>query len=113
MIKNENELLGLLIDLQDENKNIDNNKLISSADIDSHSLQYLMNGLIEKHYVSYSLDTTSLTDLGIMNYISPKKRFLTWLSKALVITAKEVVIFLSGTASGVLISYFVWKFGWF
>ena len=74
-IKNENDLLGFLIKLKDKNNKVRNHILLQQSQMDSVSLEHLMKGLIENHYVIYSMDTTTITKLGENNYISPLKKF--------------------------------------
>lgn len=112
MIKNENELLGILISIQDKNGKVDNSKLSQITNTDNATLKHLMDILIEKHYVIYTYDTTDVTDLGKVNYVPKWKQMLLWLAKLLVLTVKELFVFASGVLSGLLVAYLTWKFGW-
>lgn len=107
MVKNENELLGLLIRIQDDNRNIDNAKLLEVSKMDGYSLEFLMKPLIEKHYVIYSMDTTTLTSLGIANYISPWKKALSWSVTLL----KFAVSYTLGIFSGIIAAWLMIKLG--
>lgn len=96
MIKNENDLLCLLI----ENKNFDNscNHIIalnkSHLDIDSYSL--LCKNLISKGYINQDLEFVYITQLGLNNYISPKRQkinsFLSFLNHHLLEIVLGVII---------------------
>lgn len=112
MIKNENELLGMLINIQNQCGKIDNSTLSSVVKTDSVSLEFLSKKLAEKHYITYSMDASFVTDLGRANYITKKKLFLLWIAKLLVLTLKELFVFATGVASGLIVAYFSWKFGW-
>lgn len=106
-IKNENDLLGLLIKLKDKNGNVDNNVLLSSSKSEPYSIEFLMNGLINKRYVIYSYDTTTLTSLGLYNYISIPKRIFSWLITLL----KFAFSYTLGVFSGIIATWLMIKLG--
>ena len=105
MIKNENDLLGLIIKNKDRNNEIKVSRLFSVANTDSISLQELVNRLVKQKYLIYSTDILSLTDLGIRNYVSPTKKFFLWFAKLLILTIKELIVYIFGIISGVAIAY--------
>lgn len=107
MIKNENELLGLLIKMQDKNRKIRNDDLLSSAEIDGISLEYLLKSLANKSYVVYSMDTTTLTTLGIANYVSAWQRILSWFITLL----KFAISYTLGVFSGIIAAWLMIKLG--
>lgn len=106
-IKNENDLLGLLIKLKDKNGDVDNKTLLSSSKTKSYSLDFLMRGLIDKHYVIYTCDTTTLTDLGLYNHISIPRRIFSWLITLL----KFAVSYTLGVFSGIIATWLMIKLG--
>ena len=105
MIKNENDLLGFIIMNKDQNNEIKTNYLISIANTDLVSLSELVDRLVAKKYLIFSYDILSLTDIGIRNYVSTQKRFAIWLSKLLVLTIKNAMVYIAGILSGILVAY--------
>ena len=112
MIKNSNDLLGVLIKNKNSNNDVSNNELIEISEMDPYSLKFLLNQLIDKGYVIYTMDTTTVTSLGINNYNSNMKRFVNWISPKLIIAAKEIIIFVAGALSTLLINYISHINGW-
>ena len=110
MIKNENDLLGILIKNKDQNNMVEINLLKSIADIDQFSLQELISRLSAKKYLLPSMSAVTLTDLGIRNYVSPRKKFAMWMAKMLVLTVKNLLFYVAGIISGILVSYFSNRF---
>lgn len=68
MIKNSNDLLGLIIKMANSNGDVDTNELVEAAGIDRFSVDTLSKELADKHYIIYTLDTFTLTDLGRIAY---------------------------------------------
>lgn len=108
-IKNENDMLGLLIKRMDENNEVDNNKLANdtSIEFDKYSMKILMKELNRRGYIIYTMDTTTLTKLGINNYISIWDRAFSWC----ITLIKFIVSYALGVFSGVLIAIIIYKLG--
>ena len=96
-IKDENDLLGVILKNCDSNREIGANRLISLTDLDGFEVEFLLNKLAENSFVLYTMDIVQITHLGAKNYVSPIKKALRFLAFA----TKEVVIYLLGIASGV------------
>lgn len=103
MIKNKNDLLGLIIKNKNKDNSIKNTELIKLSNLDNYSLDVLIKELIQEKYIIYTLDITTLTSLGINNYISPAKSFITKLCKLLILTIKELIAFALGVGSAILV----------
>lgn len=102
MIKSENELLGLLIKIQNENGKVDNSELPKIANTDNVTLDFLLKKLEQKRYVVYAYDITDVTDLGKANYIPKWKQALLWITKLLALTIKELIVFALGIAATII-----------
>lgn len=112
MIKDENELFGELIKIENSLGKIDNSKLSETLGTDNVTLNVLMDNLSAKRYIIKSMDISSVTDLGKTSFISKKKRFIQYLKNATKFILKELFVFFLGILSGLLIAYFSWKFNW-
>ena len=106
-INNENDMLGLLLKLEDENHTVQNQKLIDLGCYENYSFDILIKELIRKHYVIYTLDQTTITMLGINNYISKTHSICRWI----IILLKFVVSYTLGVFSGVIATWLVVKLG--
>lgn len=109
-IRNENDMLGVLISRMDKDNNVDNVSLANASSdfhFDKYSMNILMMELERKHYIIRTLDTTSITMLGINNYISSWDKVLSFIVSLL----KFSVSYTLGILSGVLIAYFIVKLG--
>lgn len=106
-IKNENDLLGLLIELEDGSHTVLNEKLLKSSCYENYSFDILINELKRKHYVIYSLDRTTVTMLGRNNYVSPMRKFSKWLITLL----KFAISYTLGVFSGVIAAWLIVKLG--
>lgn len=112
MIKDENELLGELIKIENSFGEINNSKLPEMLNTDNVTLSFLMDKLSEKRYVIKTMDMSSVTDLGRISFISKKKRFIQCLKSMTTFALKELFVFFLGVLSGLLIAYVSWKFNW-
>lgn len=112
MIANENDLLGVIINNVNDKNECGHSKIVKSAGIDWDSYSVLVKSLEQKHCIRADSECVLLLSIGRNNYISKKRRFASWILKMLVLTIKELFVFLSGVASGLIVSYFAWKFGW-
>lgn len=109
-IRNENDMLGVLISRMDKNNDVDNISLInesSNFNFDKYSMNISMMELERRHYIIRTLDTTTITMLGVNNYISLWDKALSWLISLL----KFSVSYTLGILSGVLVAYFIVKLG--
>lgn len=107
MVKNENELLGKLIDIQNTYGEIDNSKLSALTDTDRNTLEILMKNLKDKGYIVYTMDMSQVTDFGKVNYISPLDKCRIWLVNICAIALKEIFIYSVGVATGVFFAHFL------
>ena len=96
-IKDENDLLGVILKNCDSDREIDSRRLIKLTDLDSFEVEFLLHKLSENRFVVYTTDIVQITHLGVKNYVSPMKKALRFLAFA----TKEVIIYLLGIASGV------------
>lgn len=107
--KTPNALLGKMIKHMDENHDILSSKVVDLSKLDDYSTSVLINELVNSHYVIYSNDILTVTELGRLNYISPMKKFFT---HYLILGLKEVIVFITGIGIGLAINYFSHLFGW-
>ena len=105
MIKNANDLLGFLIKNRNGKNEVRASVILENAGMDSISLNYLIKQLKEQCFIIYSYDTIGITDLGLRNYISPMRKSIVWVSKLLILTLKNLIVYAAGIASGVIIAY--------
>lgn len=109
-IKNENDMLGVLISRMDSNNDIDNVVLmedLSKFKFDRYSANVLMNELNRKHFIIKTLDTTTVTMLGINNYVSKWDKIRSWL----ILLVKFAVSYTLGILSGVIMAFLIFKLG--
>ena len=106
-VKNENDMLGLLLKLEDKNHNVQNQKLLDLGCYENYSFDILIDELRRKHYVIYTLDQTTITMLGRNNYVPKWRKVVGWLFTLL----KFAVSYTLGVLSGVIATWLMIKFG--
>ena len=109
-IKNENDFLGYLIK-NSKNNVCNQHECYKESGLDQSSFIYYANILKDKHYIETDVTNYYITQIGINNYISPVKKFALSFLKFSVLTLKELLVFLSGIVSGILVAYFIHLFG--
>ena len=108
-VKDKNDMLGFLIANQKPNGDVPSKIILDKLNdicLDNFSANQLIKSLSDAHYIIYAMDVITVTKLGENNYNSPYKRFALWLAKLLVLTVKNVVLYVGGILSGILVAYF-------
>ena len=108
-VKDKNDMLGFLIANQKPNGDVPSKIILDKLNdicLDNFSANQLIKSLSDVHYIIYAMDVITVTKLGENNYNSPYKRFAIWLAKLLVLTVKNVVLYVGGILSGILVAYF-------
>lgn len=107
MIKNENDFLGVLISNMDEDCCVSVYTMERATGLTTIQCGDILNSLCEKKHLQI-MDTVTIrvTQLGLMAYISPKKRLLRWIASFCLFTIKEGIVFALGVVSGLLVAYF-------
>lgn len=105
-IKNENDFLGYLISVKDSENNVDLEKLIKSEILPNLDISELVNILESKNYTK-QIDTCTLHlyTWGISAYIPTWKRIGIWIAKLLILTIKNLILFVGGILSGIIVAY--------
>lgn len=98
-IKNENDMLGFLIAHMDSNKDTRADVIFEKSVLDNPTCYNLLKSLEASHYIIYTYDTITMLSLGQNNYRSPLKRFLLWLTKAMIFTTKTLLSYVAGIVS--------------
>lgn len=105
-IKNENDFLGYLISVKDSENNVDLEKLIKSEILPNLDVSELVNILVSKNYAKQTDSCTlHLYTWGISAYIPTWKRIGIWVIKLLVLTIKNLILFVGGILSGIIVAY--------
>lgn len=107
MVKSENQFLGILISHMDADCCISVYEIERLTGLNTLQLSDLLSTLCERKYLQI-MDTVTIrvTQLGLMAYISPKKRLLQWIASFCLFTIKEGIVFALGVVSGLLVAYF-------
>lgn len=111
MVKNENQLLGILISNKNINGDCDHAVAVKKSGLDWETYSFLLKNLEEKKYIRFDNEFATLLKFGEINYISPKKQVALWMLKILALTIKELFVFLSGVSVGLAVNYFTHIFG--
>lgn len=105
-IKNENDFLGLLISQKDSSGNVDISKMSSDLGLTSIDISYMVKSLSEKDYI---IQTDSriihLYPWGISAYKPLWKIIAMPIGKLLILTIKNLVLFIGGILSGLIVAY--------
>lgn len=113
MIKNENDFLGFLIKIKQNNGNISVSRILKESELNNIDCAHYLKSLQTKGYIQYmDTETYHIYPEGINAYVSFPKKLTRFIEKILIFTTKELFVFISGVASGLLVAYLVWKFGW-
>lgn len=113
-IKNENDFLGFLVSIKNEKNSISVRNVLDQSGLSDIDCSHYFKSLQTKGYVRHmDSETYHIYPDGISAYISPAKRTFHVVGRMLVLTIKELFVFLSGVASGLLVAYLIWKFGWY
>lgn len=112
MVKNENQLLGILISNKNVNGECDHSIVVEKSGLDWETYSFLLKILEEKKYIRFDNEFATPLKYGEINYISPKKQIALWIGKLFVLTLKELFVFLSGVGVGLAVNYFTHIFNW-
>lgn len=105
-IKNENDFLGYLISVKNSENNINLKKLVESEILPSLDISELVNILVSKNYATQAdTYTLHLYTWGISAYVPTWKRICLWILKLLVLTIKNLILFVGGILSGIIVAY--------
>lgn len=113
MIKSENAFLGLLISNADPDGCVNIYTIEKVTGLTTLQCSDILNSLCEKKHLQI-MDTLTIrvTQLGIMAYVSPKRRILQWIASFCLFTIKEGIVFALGVVSGLLVAYCTHILGW-
>lgn len=112
MVKNENQLLGILISSKNVNGECNHAAIVEKSGLDWETYSFLLKRLEEKKYIRFDNEFATPLKYGEVNYISPKKQIALCAVKILALTIKELFVFLSGVAVGLSVNYLTHIFGW-
>lgn len=112
MVKNENQLLGILISNKNINGECNHTVAVEKSGLDWETYSFLLKCLEEKKYIRFDNEFAKPLKYGEINYISPKKQIASWFAKILVFTVKELFVFALGFISGIAVNYFSHMLGW-
>ena len=106
MIKNENDFLGLLISNKDSENNVHLSKISSDSGLTSLDISRLIENLSKHDFiVQTDTETIHLFPWGISAYKPLWKRIAIPICKLLVLTIKNLIIFIVGILSGIIVAY--------
>lgn len=109
----ENEFLGFLISVSDENGYFGYGKLTSYSKYTDTEKSDLLNSLMSYGYIKKDcLEGARVTINGKSAYTSPKKKFALSFLKNSYGFLKFIVTYVLGIVSGLIIAYLSHKFGW-
>lgn len=113
MNKSENDFLGLLISVCDENGCVSYGKMCNIQKYTDIEKSDLINSLFSYGYIqNIDLDTFRVTSNGKYAYISPRKKIALLFLKNSYGLLKFVIAYVLGIISGLVIAYFSHLFGW-
>jgi len=107
MVKNENQLLGVIIQCVNSKNECGHSKIVEQSGLDWDSYSFILKELEEKHYLRSDSEGVHLFSLGIANYISKKDKVLSWLVTLL----KFAVSYTLGIFSGIIAAWLMIKLG--
>ena len=106
MNKVENRIIGCLIKVSDKNHNAKVVDVAEKWSIDLIDLSPIIGRLASLKLISQiDTETVHINLFGYAEYVSPTKRVLLFVGKYLALALKELVVFIGGVISGVLIAY--------
>ena len=102
-IKNENDFLGFLISIKNENDDVSVIKTFRESGLSNIDCAHYFKSLSSKGLLDFiDTDTYHLYPHGISSYVSPLKRLSLWVAKLLVLTIKNLIVYIAGILSAVI-----------
>ncbi|OUO75190.1 hypothetical protein B5F53_18555 [Blautia sp. An249] len=106
MIKNENDFLKVLIESKDSDNDVSVSKVMKGNQLTSLDFSCMLARLTEKEYIIQTdSETIHLYPWGIAAYKSLWKRIAFWIGKLLILTIKNLILFIGGILSGLIVAY--------
>lgn len=106
MIKNRNDFLGFLIRIKNMENNVSINDAIEASGLTNLDFSELVNQILESHYaIQTDLNTLHLFPWGIAAYTPKWKRISLWFLKLCVLTVKNLILYIGGILSGIIVAY--------
>lgn len=103
---NKNDILGLIISFKNGNNDVDVNKLLTELNITNLDLSEYIKYLENEGYAKLiDSNTLHLYPWGISAYIPDWKRNLLWIAKLLILTLKNLILYVGGILSGIIVAY--------
>lgn len=105
-IKNENDFIGFLISIKSVENDIDTHAALKESNLSHVDFLHFMDSLLSKGLVKYNdTQTYHMFPECISAYRPTYKRILLWIAKMLILTVKNVIIYVGGILSGVIVAY--------
>lgn len=105
-IKNTNDFIGFLISVKSDFNDIDTSIALSLSGLSQIDFSHYIDLLLNNGLIKYiDTQTYHLFPECISSYCPTYKRILLWISKMLILTVKNVIIYIGGILSGVLVAY--------
>lgn len=113
-ITNENKFLGALIKCANHDNNCEITEVIEKYGVSELDCRPLIDSLKSKGLIEmYGFSTIHIFPSGKSAYISRKKKILRYFFNSSKALLKFIVTYILGIASGLIIAYFTYKFGWY
>lgn len=105
-IRNENDFLGCLISVRDKDNDVDLSKAMHATGFCNLDFSIFLKKLEDKEVIMMlDTETCHLYQWSIDSYQSPMKIALFKIGKLLLLTVKNVVIYVGGIVSGIVVAY--------
>ena len=105
-IKNENDFIGFLISVKSSENDIDVHSAFKASGLSQIDFSHYTDSLTDKGLLKYmDTQTYHMFPECISSYCPTNKRILLWIAKMLVLTVKNVIIYVGGILSGVIVAY--------
>ena len=103
---NKDDILGLIISFKNENNDVNINNLLKELNITNLDLSEYIKDLESEGYAKLvDSNTLHLYPWGISAYKPKWKRCLLWIAKLLILTIKNLILYVGGILSGIIVSY--------
>ena len=101
-----NDLFGLIISSRNETNDVNINKLMDNYNLTSIDLSEFIKYLESEGYAKQvDTNTLHLFPWGISAYNPRWKTILLWFGKLLVLTLKNLILYIGGILSGIIVAY--------
>lgn len=105
-IKNENDFIGFLISVKSDENDIDTISALKASNLSEVDFLHFIDSLSSKGFLKYiDTQTYHMFPERISSYRPTYKRILLCISKMLILTVKNVIIYVGGILSGVIVAY--------